>query len=293
MARQSAAQRIAGMLMGTAGILLIAATIVIVLVRTYPLQIAALVLAGFGVRHVLKRRLAMRRERDFELARACADRQIGAQAGTLISYFRQSIRADMFGNEDISIWRRHLDTFLDTQVLPGLRASSIRLDSDLIARLADHVDAVIRSKSAEAALAGGQRDVDPAQLSAREYEQYCASILSRSGWKVQSTPVTGDRGADVVAEKEGRRLIVQCKLYSQPVGNKAVQEVYAARPLYNGDHACVVAPAGFTRQAECDAHALSVRLLHHSQLQGFAEELATLAQGWPKRAVAGAGGSAS
>jgi restriction system protein len=33
----------------------------------------------------------------------------------------------------------------------------------------------------------------------------------------------------VVAERDGVRLVVQCKRYAKPVGNGAVQEVVAAR----------------------------------------------------------------
>lgn len=60
-------------------------------------------------------------------------------------------------------------------------------------------------------------------------ERHCAILLENGGWTTRLTPATGDQGADVVAEKEGIRMVVQCKLYSQPVGNKAVQEVFAAK----------------------------------------------------------------
>ena len=54
---------------------------------------------------------------------------------------------------------------------------------------------------------------------------------------------------DVIAEKAGLRLIVQCKRYGRPVGNAAVQEVAAATLHWSGDMAAVVSNAGFTPAA--------------------------------------------
>lgn len=116
--------------------------------------------------------------------------------------------------------------------------------------------------------------IDANSLTPIEYERYCADLLTAKGCVVQMTPTTRDGGADFVAEKQDCRLVVQCKRYGQPVGNKAVQEVTSALLLYSGNVACVVAPKGFTRQAQHEAHAQRVELLHHSALAAFAERLA-------------------
>ncbi len=83
------------------------------------------------------------------------------------------------------------------------------------------------------------------------------------------TAVTGDQGADVLAERNGVRLVLQCKLYNQPVGNKAVQEVYAARNFQGCDIAAVVSNAAFTPSARQIAATTGVHLLHHDQLVTF------------------------
>jgi restriction system protein len=59
---------------------------------------------------------------------------------------------------------------------------------------------------------------------------------------------------------------VQCKLYAQPVGNKAVQEALAAQRYYATDHAAVVSNAAFTRSAVQLARSAGVLLLHVSDL---------------------------
>lgn len=171
------------------------------------------------------------------------------------------------------MWRAHVRTFIETQVFPELAAASVRVDDELVLQLIAHVDAVVRSQLGDAKSFQEDPEIDPAAIDALAYEQHCALILSNCGWTIYPTPATGDHGADVVAEKDGWRLVVQCKLYAKPVGNKAVQEVYAALPLYNGSHACVVAPFGFTAQAQRAAHGLSVRLLHYDGLRAFADEL--------------------
>jgi HJR/Mrr/RecB family endonuclease len=60
-------------------------------------------------------------------------------------------------------------------------------------------------------------------LSGSEFETYVARILQQHGWRVSSTPTTGDQGVDVIASKNGRKVVIQAKRYSASVGNHAVQ----------------------------------------------------------------------
>lgn len=272
MARRTIEQRIGGLLAYALGLALIAVAFMIMIVREYPLQVGAVVAAGAAFAHFLKRRAARKSVAERDYAETCADRQMARHRGELISCFRQSIRPAPFGGEDTSLWQRHIEYFLDTQVAPALSSASVRLTSELGAHLADHVDSWVRDESARTRQSV-DRPIDPATLTGVEYEQYCASLLAACGWRVQPTPVTGDHGADIIAEKDGTRLAVQCKLYTHPVGNKAVQEVHSARSLYHCDRACVVASGGFTKQAQREAHAHSIELLHHSKLGIFASEL--------------------
>lgn len=109
-------------------------------------------------------------------------------------------------------------------------------------------------------------------LSPIEYEQLCASLLKLEGWCVRFTAATGDQGADVIAESGRVRLVVQCKQYSQPVGNAAVQEVLAARIYYEADLAMVVSNAPFTRAAADLAKKAAIHLLHHTKLRDWAKQ---------------------
>jgi len=99
-----------------------------------------------------------------------------------------------------------------------------------------------------------------------EYENFVSKHLINLGWKTSKTPATGDQGADVIANRNGVYMVIQCKLYSSPVGNKAIQEVYAAKGFYGAKLAAVVSNATYTKSAKQLASSLDVLLLHHDQL---------------------------
>lgn len=100
-----------------------------------------------------------------------------------------------------------------------------------------------------------------------EYEHIIAQKLTELGWNAHPTSGSGDQGADVIAEKYGIVFVIQCKLYSQPVGNKAVQEVTSARDYYDASGAVVVTNNDYTKSARQLAESQTVWLLHDSQLE--------------------------
>ena len=106
-----------------------------------------------------------------------------------------------------------------------------------------------------------------------DYENYVESLLLSGGFEVARTPTTGDQGVDLVAEKNGIRIAIQCKYYSKPVGNKAVQEVIAGRDFYNCQIACVVSNNSFTPAARKIANVSSVLLLNDNQIVAKLDEI--------------------
>ena len=98
-------------------------------------------------------------------------------------------------------------------------------------------------------------------MTGHEFEQYCANYLKKLGYtNVQVTPSSGDKGADILATKNGLRYAFQCKYYDGNVGNKAVQEVYAAKAYYGCDRCAVMTNSQFTRSAIDSAKRLGVVL---------------------------------
>ena len=70
-------------------------------------------------------------------------------------------------------------------------------------------------------------------MNGHKFEYKCARMLRRKGFHhVVVTKKSGDQGVDIIAYKHFSKYAVQCKYYSYPVGNKAVQEVYAGGKCY-------------------------------------------------------------
>jgi restriction system protein len=103
-------------------------------------------------------------------------------------------------------------------------------------------------------------------LSPIEFESYCAEVIRKSGWHATTTKASGDQGIDVLATRNGFTAIFQCKKYSSPVGNKAVQEAIAGKAFASADIACVVSTAQYTQAAKDLAAKAGVYLLHYSEL---------------------------
>ena len=101
------------------------------------------------------------------------------------------------------------------------------------------------------------------------FEVICLEKLTSLGWDARITKATGDQGADIVATYHDEVLVVQCKLYSRPVGNKAVQEVAAAKGHYRADYAAVVTNSSFTRAAQDLAASTGVRLISYVEIDGL------------------------
>ena len=112
-------------------------------------------------------------------------------------------------------------------------------------------------------------------MSPSEFEHFCAALLREAGWDAEVTRATGDQGIDIVAEISGFRAVFQCKLYSSPVGNAAVQEVIAGRAFEHAHLAAVISNASFTLSARQLASTAQVHLLHFSEVVEFANKLAS------------------
>ncbi len=114
-----------------------------------------------------------------------------------------------------------------------------------------------------------QVSLDVTSMTPEQYEELCADHMRTCGYAVRLTKASGDQGVDVIATKGNVTVVIQCKLHSSPVGNKAVQEVYAGKKFIGADIAAVVSNNEFTPAAKQLAHTVNVLLLHHSQLKTY------------------------
>lgn len=81
------------------------------------------------------------------------------------------------------------------------------------------------------------------------FEQYVGDLLRKMGYqKIDVTRGSGDYGADVIAEKDGKKYAVQCKCFSKnnSVGYDAAKEAVAGASFYKCDAAIVITNQYFT-----------------------------------------------
>ena len=121
-----------------------------------------------------------------------------------------------------------------------------------------------KAKLRQALLLAGT--ANPMQLTPEQYEQFCATLLENNGWSTRLTKKSGDFGADIIAEKNGERLVIQCKQWSKSVGIQAVQEAHTAVSHYKATRGLVVTTTGYTPAAKNIAKSAGVRLLSHTDL---------------------------
>jgi restriction system protein len=86
-------------------------------------------------------------------------------------------------------------------------------------------------------------------MSGVEFEEFVAAQLRTVGWGVTHTASTGDYGVDLVAQKDGTRMAVQCKRQAKAVGVAAVQQVVSGARQHGCNRAVVVTNQAFTKAA--------------------------------------------
>lgn len=93
-----------------------------------------------------------------------------------------------------------------------------------------------------------KRSID--QMDGHEFEHFCADLLRDNGFThVEVTQASGDFGIDVLAQKDGVTYGIQCKCYSDTVGNHAVQEAFSGAQYYHRMVAVVMTNNYFTPAA--------------------------------------------
>ena len=104
-------------------------------------------------------------------------------------------------------------------------------------------------------------------MNGHDFEHWCAELLRRNGFtNVSVTPGSNDQGIDELAYKDGLKYGVQCKCYSNDLGNKPVQEATAGRAVYGCDIAIVMTNRHFTKGAVEAAKATGVWLWDRDKL---------------------------
>ncbi|MBF0886937.1 MULTISPECIES: restriction endonuclease [Gluconobacter] len=233
-----------------------------------------LLIGAIGYFAFRERRRATRERRAWGII----DKEIRNQATALQIRRLQLVTTDAYGTIHLTKWAKEIGYFCNTRILSLLQIEGLTDQwPPLKARAEARIEEIAQRTPPGAVLnqkpLSDPRVFDP-QMDPFDYERHCALLLEQAGWDARVTQASGDQGADIIATKGGRKIVVQCKLYSQPVGNKAVQEIYTAKQHQQADEAVVVSNAGYTIPARQLAATTGVHLLHHQELASFCERLA-------------------
>lgn len=197
---------------------------------------------------------------------------------TLYKKYKQTITIDDYGVANKTKWYVAIDYFIDNVVMKdeaiaetidvyaGDEGIALGVMSEVIASI---VDKLIAQYSTEKEISSEHLQVDVDSLDPIAFEHYCADILNNNGWSAKVTQATGDQGIDVMGTYNGKKVVFQCKKYSNPVGNKAVQEANAGKGFEGAEVAAVVTNNTYTPSARQLASAIGVYLLHYSELASF------------------------
>lgn len=107
-------------------------------------------------------------------------------------------------------------------------------------------------------------DVD--KLSPRGFEEYLSEFFKDKGYNVIVTPMSGDKGADLIVERSGVRTAIQAKHYKVSVDHKSVQEVYCSLKYYKCKRAIVITNSHFTKMAKVLGRSNKVELWDRERL---------------------------
>jgi restriction system protein len=112
-------------------------------------------------------------------------------------------------------------------------------------------------------------NANPHAMSGDEFERYLAEIFHLLGYQVERLGGSGDQGVDLILTLGGTRTAVQAKCYSNALGNKPVQEVYAGRVIHGCHRWAVVTNNTFTTGGRQAAAATGTILIEGSQLHAL------------------------
>jgi len=214
-------------------------------------------------------------------------RVINQQINTLINQhikvlslkYKQTVVYDDYGNIFYDKWLLEVTYFIKHVLAkqPDIKRLLEAEDlikgypnrSDIEQRIMDIVQ--LYEQQTAAVLHPKNRDVE--LLSPIEFEHYCSDILKTNGWQARVTLASGDQGVDIIAKYDNVNVVFQCKKYTSPIGNKAVQEIIAGKKFVQADIAAVVSNSRYTSSAKQLANVTGVHLLHYSELRQFNQKI--------------------
>lgn len=190
---------------------------------------------------------------------------IKEHAATLARRRRQLVTQDAYGKDVLDKWFMEMEHFRTQVIEPTVDKKSIEFFNELTPSILNAIEQIATTYEGPTLTQAPSTTKDIGDT----LEIACEDKLKAMGWTVRRVGGSGDQGVDLVAEKNTLRVAVQCKNYSTPVGNAAVQEVLAGKIFEEADYAVVVTSSSYTPAAVQLAQKSGVALLHTTDLDDF------------------------
>jgi len=110
-------------------------------------------------------------------------------------------------------------------------------------------------------------------MSGSEFEQFMSDLFRQKGYAVQETKAIGDQGVDLLLDIDDKRVVVQLKRWTGPVGNAAVSATFGGMARYQTDEGCIITTSTFTKSARELARSTGVRFIDGRELADWLEGL--------------------
>jgi len=212
-----------------------------------------------NIRKATIKQLVRKLPKDFE---AIIEKNFKVVAGA----YRKSVTSNAFGKKNYDKFLPQLQEYLEdnSKIVDRLdREFGVEVTFDEGAL--DKYIAIIETKIKESDSRFDYSD----EMDPYDYEHLCAEEFKKNKWDAEATQGSSDQGVDVIAKKDTRTLVAQCKRFMKPVGNKAVQEIVAGMKYYEATEGVVIAPNGYTNSAKNLAEANNIKLIHHSEISNL------------------------
>lgn len=176
---------------------------------------------------------------------------------------KKNISTDSYGKTLDSNWAtKERSYFINAHIRPSLpRPKELNnLQNEyLILSLHEEFNKIVDEIAIETKIPKVEFDQN---MNGHDFEFFCEQKLRAEGWQVTRTKGSGDQGIDLVIHKGKRKVGVQCKKFSSPVTNKAVQEVKAGIAHYHLNEGIVLTNSTFSKSAIQLAESNDIRLFH-------------------------------
>ncbi len=111
-------------------------------------------------------------------------------------------------------------------------------------------------------------------LSPRAFEQFVAELFERRGYSVEVRGRAGDLGVDLaLTRSDGRRAVVQCKRYRNPVGPDIIRELFGTMVHERAFHGFLVTTAEISEAARQWAADKPMTLIDGAALSALSDDL--------------------